>query len=95
MDTKYTRTTITIPEDLLFEIKKKALMERKTVKETIMKGLSLYIGKDIPNETSTDILSLYGSWGKGITGSSFLKKTRYGVIEKEREKYLKKIWKKS
>lgn len=40
-----TRTTITIPEELLFEIKKKALFEGKTMKEVIEEGIKRYLNK--------------------------------------------------
>ncbi len=94
LNTKLTRTTITLPEDVLFEVKKRALMERKTIKEIINESLSLYLGFKTKN-TPYSISSLFGAWGKGLSGSSFLRKVRYGKIEKEREKYLSKLWKKS
>lgn len=65
MDTKYTRTTITLPEDLLYEIKKKALVERKTITEVINESLSLSLGKSISFKKPVDINSLFGAWGKG------------------------------
>jgi len=38
-----TRTTITIPEDLLFELKKRALEERRGLSQTITDGLKIYL----------------------------------------------------
>lgn len=95
LNTKYTRTTISVPEELLFEIKKKALLERKTVTEVINKSLSVYLGKEFPPKTSLNINSLFGAWGKGPSGLTSLKKIRYGKANKEREKYISKLWKKS
>lgn len=96
MDTKYTRTTLTLPEDLVFEAKKRALAERKSLKEIITEGLSLYLLSDLKAEfIKSDINSLFGAWGKGETGSEFLKKIRYSRAEKKREEYLDKLWKKS
>lgn len=92
---KYTRTTITITEELLFEIKKKALMEKKTIREIVEEGLITYLGKEFASSSSSSISSLFGAWGKGETGDSYLKKARYGKVEKKREKYLEKSWKKS
>lgn len=95
MEVKYTRTTITIPEDFLFEIKKIALIKRRTFKEIIEESLSAYLGKDFPSKTSISIKDLFGAWGKGPSGLSFLKKARYGKEEKHRERYIEKLWKKS
>lgn len=95
MDTKYTRTTITLPEMLLFEIKKKALMERKSVKEIVNDSLNRYLGKKSVSIPTISIRSFIGLWGKGESGSKFLKRVRYGKEEKAREKYLAKLWKKS
>lgn len=94
-DGKYTRTTITIAEELLFEIKKKALVEKKTIREIVEEGLSAYLGREPTFPPSPSISSLFGTWGKGPSGLSFVKKARYGKVEKEREKYLEKSWKKS
>lgn len=99
-NTKYTRTTITIPEGLLWAIKKRAWEERKDFKEVVTEGLAIYLGGDwkdiiLKREDNFDINSLFGVWGKGTTGLGFLKKVRYGKKEKEREKYLQKLWKKS
>lgn len=95
MDTKYTRTTITLPEDLLYEIKKKALMEKRTITEVINESLSIGLGKNIPATKPIDINTLFGAWGKGESGLKFLKRIRYGKEEKAREKYLAKLWKRS
>lgn len=95
-DMRDTRTTITLPEWLLFEIKKKALIERKTIKEIIQEKLSVSLGfgkKAL--DASPSLLSLFGAWGKGESGVQFLKRIRYGKDEKARETYLKKVWKKS
>jgi len=73
---KYTRTTISVPENLLFEIKKKALMEKKTITEVISDNLSLMLGKNIPNRKPIDIEALFGVWGNGVSGTKFLKKVR-------------------
>lgn len=93
MDTKYTRTTITLSEELLFEIKKKALMEKKTMTEVINDGLKNYIKLNPSSISPVSITSLVGAWGKGETGLQFLKRVRYGKAEKERERYLAKLWK--
>lgn len=95
MDTNYVRTTISLPEELLFEIKKKALMERKTITDVITERLSLSLGKSIPKKKKPDLDSLFGAWGKGETGLQFLKRVRYGKEEKARERYLAKLWKRS
>ena len=95
MDTNYVRTTVSLPEEILYEVKKRALMERKTIKEIINEGISKYIGMPITAIPTSNISSLFGSWGKGLSGSNYLKKIRYSQIEKRRESYLKKIWKKS
>ena len=91
----YTRTTITLPEDLLFEIKKRALMEKKTIKDIVYESLSSYVGKKTAIAPPITISSVIGAWGKGESGSKFLKRIRYGKEEKAREKYLAKLWKKS
>ena len=94
MDTKYARTTITLPEDLLYEIKKKALAQRKTIKEIIQESLSDSLGYERNEKSVLPLTSLFGTWGKGETGNQFLKRVRHSKEEKEREIYLKKIWKK-
>ena len=40
MDTQYSRTTIVLPESLLYAIKKKALEEKRTIKDIIIEELS-------------------------------------------------------
>ena len=98
MDTKYTRTTITLPEELLYEIKKKALAEKKTIKDMINESLSLYVGysrKKTRKVKKDSILSLFGAWGKGESGAQYLKRIRYNKMDIERDKYLEKLWKKS
>lgn len=89
---KYTRTTITVPEDVLFEIKKKALLEKKTAKEIINESLLSFLVSPIKTE---DITSLFGAWGKGESGIKYVNKLREAKIEKKRSKYLKALWKKS
>lgn len=95
MDTKYTRTTISLPEELLFEIKKKALMEKKSIKDVISEGLGEYLQIKIPTSSKQTFSSFIGAWGKGESGLKFLKKVRYSRMEKKREQYLAKLWKKS
>ncbi|OGG26445.1 hypothetical protein A2960_06225 [Candidatus Gottesmanbacteria bacterium RIFCSPLOWO2_01_FULL_39_12b] len=95
LNTKYTRTTITLPEELLFEIKKRALIEKKTIKDIVNEGLNSYVGKKTEITPPITISSFIGAWGKGESGSKFLKRIRYGKEEKAREKYLAKLWKKS
>ena|SRR3990172_9422324 len=93
MDTKYTRTTITLPESLLYEIKKKALMEKKTIKDIVLEGMNNYINKNSIAAPQLTISSFIGAWGKGESGSAFLERIRYGKEEKARERYLAKLWK--
>ncbi len=95
MDSKYTRTTITLPENLLFELKKKALMERKTMKEVVNEGLGKYVQIKTPATRKLTLSSLFGTWGKGESGLKFLKRVRYSKMENKRELYLAKLWKKS
>ncbi|MBM3283872.1 hypothetical protein FJY90_06545 [Candidatus Gottesmanbacteria bacterium] len=100
LNSDYTRTTITLPEELLLEIKKKALEERKKIKDVIIEGLILSLGINVKKFSknltgSFDINSLFGIWGKGPSGRSFVKKVRYSTTEKAREDYLIKLWKKS
>lgn len=90
LNTKYTRTTLSLPDDLLFEIKKKALMERKTLKEIISESLTIYLGKDISSKSSSISLDdSYGAWGKGLSGTETLRRVRYGKTEEEEKKELK------
>lgn len=98
LNSDYTRTTITIPEKLLYEIKKKALEERKKIKDVIVEGLISSLGLDtkkLSGKISSDINSLFGAWGKGISGATFIRKSRYGKTEKVRDKYIFSLWKKS
>lgn len=96
---KYTRTTITLPEELLWQIKKRALKEKRAFKEVVIEGLSFYFinsRKYAKPESSDDwVGSLFGAWGKGEKGVDFVKRRRYGKEEKAREIYLKKAWRKS
>lgn len=99
LNSAYTRTTITIPVEMLWEIKKRALIEKRAFKEVVIDGLTLYLFNrkkytelDNPDDLTE---SLFGSWGKGEKGIDFVKRTRYGKSEKARENYLKKLWKKS
>ena len=91
MDTKYVRTTITIPEDLLFDIKKKAAEEKKSFKLTVEEGLKIHVGSRISASSQKDLISYFGAWGKGISGQAFLKKVRYSAKETNRQKYLDQI----
>ncbi len=94
MNIRYVRTTISLPEDILFEMKKKALMEKRTIKDLISEGLSAYLGKTIGSKSPAKKLTdFFGAWGKGESGLSYVKRIRYSKAEKEREDYLKKLWK--
>lgn len=94
MNTKYVRTTISLPENILFEMKKKALMEKRTIKELISEGLSAYLGKTLISKSPPKKLTDYfGAWGKGESGVSYVRRIRYSKAEKAREDYLKKLWK--
>ena len=99
LNIKYTITTLTIPEEILWAIKAKALMEKRTFKEVVIDGLRLYLSSNkkyiMPEKSEDWVESLFGSWGKGEKGIDFVKRTRYSKEEKERENYLKKLWKKS
>lgn len=97
LNSTYTRTTITIPEEILWAIKAKALNERKAVWEVVSEGLGLYVGlpKIVCDKEDFDLTSLFGAWGKGKSGKEFLKEVRYNKKNKRRETYLKKLWKKS
>lgn len=88
--TKYTRTTITIPEELLWAIKKKAWEERRDFKEVVTEGLAVYLTIDSKNailkgRKKIDINSLFGLWGRGKDGLSFVNDIRYGESEKKKE----------
>lgn len=98
--TTQARTTIALPDDLLFEVKERALTERKTMKEVITEGMKWYLRKShlIDGSSEKDdqnLLSLYGAWGKGPDGQHFLHVTRYGRKEGKRDAYLNRLWKKS
>jgi hypothetical protein len=98
MNNKLVRTTISLPDELLYEIKKRALENRKTITETMSEGLSFYLkiysNYNIATEHD-DISTLFGSWGKGQTGKSIVKKLRSGKKETSRDNSLQKLWKKS
>ena len=91
---KYTRTTISVPENLLFEIKKKALLEKKTVKDIFIDGLKLVLKYKYEEPEISRLSSLFGAWGEGEKGSDFLKKTRETSFDNKRENYINNIWKK-
>lgn len=98
--TSQVRTTIVLPDDLLFEVKKRALTERKTIKEVLTEGMKWYLRKgylvdDSPERDDQGLLALYGAWGKGPAGKDILKATRYGRKEQKRDAYLNRLWKKS
>ena len=99
LNSKYTRTTITIPEEILWAIKAKALMEKRAFKEVVTDGLRLYLSSNkkyiMPEKAEDWVESLFGSWGKGKNGKEFLKEVRYNKKNKKREVYLEKLWKKS
>lgn len=95
LNSKTTRTTITLPEDLFFELKKKALLERKKIKDIVVESLSLVLKYHITSSNKDGILSYYGAWGKGEKGSEFLKKNRNSKTDQARNSYLKNLWKKS
>jgi hypothetical protein len=96
-DTQNVRTTISLPEDLLFSLKKKALMERKTIKEIVTEGLSQFIGytNNKNSGIKPSLSSLFGAWGSGESGLTFMKKVRYGKKDEARASHLAKLWKKS
>ncbi|OGG15669.1 hypothetical protein A3D77_01420 [Candidatus Gottesmanbacteria bacterium RIFCSPHIGHO2_02_FULL_39_11] len=89
------RTTVDLPEDLIFAIKQKALNEKKSLKYIIYQALTTYMKYKEPITSTTSVLSLFGAWGKGEKGIDFLKRVRYSPLEKEREEHLEKQWKKS
>lgn len=91
--TKDARTTITISEDLLFELKKKALNDRKTLTQLINESISRYLGREYKGKKN--IMLLFGSWGKGERGKRFLNRVRYGKNEIKRDTHLQSVWKKS
>lgn len=89
---KITRTTFALPEELLFEVKKKALMEKKNLKEIISEALNFYLKYDLKenlnNAKKAD--KLFGVWK-----DSKPKNMRNNKSDKKRENYLKNLWKKS
>lgn len=100
------RTTISLPEEILFELKKKALMERKKIKDVIFEGLSFFLrykkkialsgenwGESDDKKYKVD--KLFGSWGKGKRGKNFVYNLRKAEVERKRDNYLKNLWKKS
>lgn len=91
----YARTTISIPEELLYEIKKRALVQRKTITEVISEGLYSFLGYagKLPKKR-LPLTSLFGAWEKGESGVSYLKRVRYGKANYQRETYLKNAWRK-
>lgn len=100
--TKLARTTVALPEDLLFEIKKKALMERKNLRQVVIEGLNFYLnqktrvskeGEERTKKSKID--ELFGALGKGERGIFMVKKLRGEKTEQKRENYLKKLWRKS
>ena len=46
----YTRTTITLPENLLIEVKRRALEDRKTIKEIVHESIKEYLEQGKDNE---------------------------------------------
>lgn len=56
MNSPLTRTTVTLPQDLLFEIKRIAVEERKTFKEVITNALSQAFGISTKKEKHTNPL---------------------------------------
>lgn len=96
-NTRFTRTTISLPEDILYELKKKALEDRKTITAIVTEGLTLYLKRSpVPTDgkESDNLISYFGSWGKGLSGKTTLKKLRSGAKEIQRDVSLKKSWKK-
>lgn len=92
-----TRTTITVPTDILFALKKKALEKRKGLSETISEGLKIYLRLDLemPKKDERELISLFGAWNKGVSGVQTIKKLRLSKKDLSRNQYLAKKWKKS
>ena len=89
-----------MPEELLFKIKKEALLKKKTMTDLVSEGLRFYIRfkssfERIKEEKVNKLTDLFGVWEKGFSGLSTVKKLRYGRKETLRESYLNKLWKKS
>lgn len=99
LNTKYIRTTITLPEDILFELKKRAVRNKKTMKQLMTDGLKMYLYtpvQDVKTDGSkSDLVSLFGAWGKGESGKKTVARMRLAKEDQQREKYLSTIWKKS
>ncbi len=95
MNTKYVRTTISLPEELLFETKKRALIEKKTIKEVVAESLREFLGRELTVKPYRKISDYFGIWKKGESGVKYVNRIRYGKAEKRREKYLESLWKKS
>ncbi len=103
---RMSRTTISLPEEILFELKKKALMERKKIKDVISEGLSFFLryntenallkhNLEEPEDKKYKVDKLFGSWGKGKKGGNFVNELRKSRVEKRRDTYLRNLWKKS
>lgn len=93
---RYTRTTIMLPEELFFSVKEKALAERKTMKVYIEESLrSSLAGNKMSQETSPSLGLLYGAWGKGPSGQTFIRHVRNTKKDRERDRHLLSLWKKS
>lgn len=100
LKTKLVRTTVSLPEPLFFEIKEMALFERRSFRELVAESLNLYKesaeSRTLVNAKKESLINpLFGSWGKGSNGKDYLRKIRYGKDSKNREDYLKSLWKKS
>ena len=77
LNTKYVRTTVTLPEELVFELKKRALLTKKTVKDVVTEGLKTYLytsGLKREETIGFDTDSLYGAWGKGPLSKTRMQK---------------------
>lgn len=99
MDTKMTRTTITLPEDLLYEMKRKSLTKRRSLKEVLAEGLRFYLrysesGMLAKMQGGTNLTTLFGTWGKGKRGITDLKSLRDLKSDNKRDYYLNSLWKK-
>jgi len=102
LKSRYIRTTISLPKELMFEIKKKALIESKTLKDIIQEGLRVFLRIDKYKErfrdsskTISKVDILFGSWGKGESGVDYVRKFRNTTADKRRNTYLKNLWKES
>lgn len=102
LKSRIVRTTISLPEDLLFEIKKIALVERKTIKEVIGESLRLFLRINTTKSSLDDnaaksykVDRLFGILGKGESGEFFVRRVRSTKADRQRDSRLKKLWKKS